>query len=137
MTLHPALARHLATALVVACGCAAGPAVAAESAAATAPPATQAAPAATDKPAAAPVFLNIVPEGGHIPTPAQAAAHKRQLQEEQATTESVLAAAAGLRRVGLFAVQFMAALLVAGIFGGCIAGLVMLIKSRRRAADPT
>ncbi len=79
----------------------------------------------------APVFLTLVPEGGRVaPPPVDPRA-----AQQAAATESVMATVANLQRVGLFAIQFMALLLLAGLGGALLAGLISLIKSRRPAGS--
>ena len=110
--------RILVAAALFALGLTAGVAAAADAA--------KAAPAAAAE-TQAPVFLTIVPEGGRVTPPPV----DPKVAEQAAATESVMATVANLQRVGLFAVQFMALLLLAGLVGALIAGLITLIKSRQ------
>lgn len=97
---------------------------------ASTPPAGQAAPAK------GPVFLTIVPEGNSVRSVANEEARTRheQVQQER-TSEGLLATVQSLQRIGLFALQFILALLAAGIVGGLLAALVMWLRSRLRPAE--
>lgn len=98
-----------------------------------APPTAPPGEAATTAPAKAPVFLTIVPEGESVRsvTVEEARAREQQAQDEKAR-EGIMATVQNLKRIGLFAAQFILALLAAGAAGGLVAALVAWVRSRRR-----
>jgi hypothetical protein len=93
-------------------------------------------PAGQAAPAKAPVFLTIVPEGSSVRSVADEEARSRQEQvQQERTSEGLLATVQSLQRIGLFALQFILALLAAGLVGGLLAAVVLWLRSRLRPAE--
>ncbi len=78
---------------------------------------------------AAPVMTHILSEGARVASP-PAADGPSKAEQEQAALDSVNAAAANLRRIGIFGGESALALLIAGVIGGLIAVLIAVLRRR-------